>query len=248
MSTPVDLNIVMPYGVTVEGDGSRNARIVTDSTQASSDIALKLPDGPCRVAASWDGPEEVRLVHTGHGYPVKIPAGGIAPGWLLSALRRAKLSTCRTLRLRRSRRAGAALSRSTHSSLSSSNHHPQGGGVGDHPEHQHRRGLRRTAGDSVVRGHYKRTRQCELDRLEQLVRAITGGRVHHFGQLPQSNLYVHLTTNSGASYRYLTKEPKAGETVVISNVAVPKGEKRYLQIRCDNPCDVGVTIITWPLT
>ena len=76
MSTPVDLNIVMPYGVTVEGDGSRNARIVTESTQSNSDFALKLPDGPCRVAASWDGPESVRLVHTGHGYPVTIPAGG----------------------------------------------------------------------------------------------------------------------------------------------------------------------------
>lgn len=78
MSTPVDLNIVMPYGVTVESDGSRNARIVTNSAQTSSDIALKLPDGPCRVAASWDGPEAVRLVHTGHGYPVTIPAGGVS--------------------------------------------------------------------------------------------------------------------------------------------------------------------------
>lgn len=78
MSTPVDLNIVMPYGVTVEGDGSRNARIVTNSAQSSSDFALKLPDGPCRVAASWDGPEAVRLVHTGHGYPVTIPAGGVS--------------------------------------------------------------------------------------------------------------------------------------------------------------------------
>ena len=63
----------------------------------------------------------------------------------------------------------------------------------------------------------------------------------------QANLYVYLSTNTGASYRYLTKEPKAGETVVISNVAVPKGETRYLQIRCDTACDVGVTIITYPL-
>lgn len=77
MSTPVDLNIAMPYGVTVEGAGSRNARIVTESAQSNSDFALKLPDGPCRVAASWDGPESVRLVHTGHGYPVTIPAGGV---------------------------------------------------------------------------------------------------------------------------------------------------------------------------
>lgn len=74
MTTP---NIVMPYGVTVESSGDRNAQIVTNSAQASSNIALKLPDGPCRVAASWDGPESVRLVHSGHGYPVEIPAGGI---------------------------------------------------------------------------------------------------------------------------------------------------------------------------
>ena len=75
MSTPI-VDIPLPYGVTVEGAGSRNARIVTNSAQTSSDIALKLPDGPCRVAASWDGPESVRLVHSGHGYPVVIPAGG----------------------------------------------------------------------------------------------------------------------------------------------------------------------------
>ena len=79
MSTPI-VDIPLPYGVTVEGAGSRNARIVTNSAQTSSDIALKLPDGPCRVAASWDGPESVRLVHSGHGYPVVIPAGGV-PLW-----------------------------------------------------------------------------------------------------------------------------------------------------------------------
>ena len=134
MSTPVDLNIVMPYGVTVEGTGSRNARIVTNSAQTSSDIALKLPDGPCRVAASWDGPEAVRLVHTGHGYPVTIPAGGgIAPGWPLSARRRAKRSTCRTLRPRHSRRAGAAPSRSTRSTSNSATR--RGGGVNGRHHH-----------------------------------------------------------------------------------------------------------------
>lgn len=179
MSTPVDLNIVMPYGVTVEGAGSRNARIVTESTQASSDIALKLPDGPCRVAASWDGPESVRLVHTGHGYPVKIPAGGgIALGWLLSALRRAKLSTCRTLRLRRLRRAGAALSRCTRSTSSS---RPQGGGLGDHPEHQHRRGHGRAAGNQIVRSS-DRGRERQSDRRREFLPRSAGGRFHHHGQ------------------------------------------------------------------
>lgn len=73
MTTP---SFVMPYGVTVEGTGDRNAQIVTESAQANSSFSLKLPHGPCRVAASWDGPESVRLVHTGHGYPVVIPAGG----------------------------------------------------------------------------------------------------------------------------------------------------------------------------
>lgn len=73
MTTP---DFVMPYGVTVEGSGGRNATIVTNSSQAYSSFALNLPDGPCRVAASWNGAESVRLVHTGHGYPVVIPAGG----------------------------------------------------------------------------------------------------------------------------------------------------------------------------
>lgn len=63
----------------------------------------------------------------------------------------------------------------------------------------------------------------------------------------QSTLWVYLTTNSGASYRYLTKETTPGTTTVIPNVAVPKGETRYMQIRADTACDVGVTIITYPL-
>ena len=161
MSTPVDLNIVMPYGVTVESAGSRNAQIVTNSAQASSNIALKLPDGPCRVAASWDGPEAVRLVHTGHGYPVTIPAGGgIAPGWLLSALRRAKRSTCRTSRLRHSRRAGAAPSRSTRSTSSSSS---RGGGVN---------GRRISAANHHLLNHGKRCQRLLPQRVRNISSAL----------------------------------------------------------------------------
>lgn len=74
MTTP---SFVMPYGVTVEASGEeRSARAVTDSSHVKNGIRVVLPDGPCRVAASWDGPESVRLVHAGHGYPVVIPAGG----------------------------------------------------------------------------------------------------------------------------------------------------------------------------
>lgn len=77
MTSPsVDLDGIMPYGVTVEGTGNRNAEIVTESKFRNSNVALTLPDGPCRVAASWDGSEAVRLVHSGHGYPVVLPAGG----------------------------------------------------------------------------------------------------------------------------------------------------------------------------
>ena len=79
MTSPiVDLEGIMPYGVTVEGKGDRNAEIVTESNFKNSNISLNLPDGPCRVAASWDGRESVRLVHSGHGYPVVIPAGGVS--------------------------------------------------------------------------------------------------------------------------------------------------------------------------
>ena len=171
MTTPVD--IVMPYGVTVEGYGSRNARIVTNSAQVSSAIALKLPDGPCRVAASWDGPEAVRLVHTGHGYPVEIPAGGgIAPGWLLSALRRAKLSTCRTRQVRHSRRAGAAPSRCTRWYPSSSAPR-RGGGVGGGPDHG-------AGGETARRWHRNNAHRLPAGRARRVPRTGTrGARFDH---------------------------------------------------------------------
>ena len=77
MSTPVDLNIAMPYGVTVEGDGqSRKAVPVTKSSKVDSGNRLRLTSGPCRIAASWSGPEEVRVTIFGVGYPLTIPAGG----------------------------------------------------------------------------------------------------------------------------------------------------------------------------
>lgn len=77
-SSSMDLDGILPYGVTVEGTGNRNAEIVTESKFRNSNVALTLPDGPCRVATSWDGSESVRLVHSGHGYPVVLPAGGLS--------------------------------------------------------------------------------------------------------------------------------------------------------------------------
>lgn len=63
-----------------------------------------------------------------------------------------------------------------------------------------------------------------------------------------TGLSVHLTTATGGAYRYLSRTAAAGQTVVLSNVAVPKGETRYLNVQTNSPGDVGVTIITYPLT
>lgn len=62
MSTPVDLNIVMPYGVTVEGNGFSNPAIVGAHPKKASGVALSLTPGPCRVAVSWEGPEQVGVM------------------------------------------------------------------------------------------------------------------------------------------------------------------------------------------
>ena len=63
-----------------------------------------------------------------------------------------------------------------------------------------------------------------------------------------AGLSVHLTTGTGGAYRYLSRNAGPGQTVVLSNVAVPKGETRYLNVQTDGTGDVGVTIITYPLT
>lgn len=77
MTTPT-IDFVMPYGVTVEGDGvTRTATPVTKSKNLRSGWVSLMP-GPCRVAVSWSGPETVRLVLAGVGYPVTIPAGGVS--------------------------------------------------------------------------------------------------------------------------------------------------------------------------
>lgn len=63
----------------------------------------------------------------------------------------------------------------------------------------------------------------------------------------QSSLTAHLTTNTGGVYRYRSVNVEAGRPVTLTNVAVPKGETRYLHVQADRAGDVGVTIITYPL-
>lgn len=62
----------------------------------------------------------------------------------------------------------------------------------------------------------------------------------------RTGLTVHLTTSYSSSNRYVTRTVKAGETLVLSNIAVPPGESRYMNIQANGAGDVGVTIITWP--
>lgn len=57
MSTPVDLNIVMPYGYTVGGSKDYSWLTRVDGRSANIDLV----PGPCRVVASWAGPEKVTL-------------------------------------------------------------------------------------------------------------------------------------------------------------------------------------------
>ena len=63
MTTPsVDLNIAMPYGVTVEGNGGRSPVIVGDHPKKNNDVSLNVTPGPVRIAASWSGPESMQVM------------------------------------------------------------------------------------------------------------------------------------------------------------------------------------------
>ncbi len=81
MSTPVDLNVVMPYGVTVRSKGTAIPSIVGTHPKQNNNVSLSLPAGPCRVAASWEGAEDMRLVVQNQSEATSrtvatIPSGG----------------------------------------------------------------------------------------------------------------------------------------------------------------------------
>lgn len=81
MSTPVDLNIVMPYGATVVGAGSRIPLITGPAPNKRDAAALNLTPGPCRIAASWSGPDALDICVMTEGAAAatvvgQIPAGG----------------------------------------------------------------------------------------------------------------------------------------------------------------------------
>ena len=63
----------MPYGVTVEGDGSWYPKIVGAHPKKATGSRLALVPGPCRVAFSWAGESAADLVLV-NGDDVKRPA------------------------------------------------------------------------------------------------------------------------------------------------------------------------------
>lgn len=66
--------------------------------------------------------------------------------------------------------------------------------------------------------------------------------------IQESSGTVHLTKAIDYRQRYVSRPAEAGRPVTLSNVAVAKGETRYLNIAADKVgVDVGVTIITYPL-
>lgn len=72
MTSPIE-ELAMPYGVTVEGDGSWYPKIVGDHPKQATNAGVSLPPGPCRVAFSWDGTDAAELVLI-NGSSVKRPA------------------------------------------------------------------------------------------------------------------------------------------------------------------------------
>ena len=62
--------LVMPYGATVEGNGSWWPAIVGDHPMKNTSSSLNLVPGPCRIAASWDGENGADVVLTTGGEAV----------------------------------------------------------------------------------------------------------------------------------------------------------------------------------
>ena len=75
-----EIDFVMPYGVTMRGKGDMVPEIVGEHEKKVNVVAIALPAGPCRIAASWDGPQSVTIrVYSGGRFRsviAEIPSGG----------------------------------------------------------------------------------------------------------------------------------------------------------------------------
>ena len=170
MTTP-DLNIVMPYGVTLEGDGTVYAKIPKDHPKRLNPTRLALPSlQPCRVSASWaenPNPVDVNL-YNGNRFVrtlATIQAGG-GRSWCRSGRGTATSSNCWGTGIHQSPQVRQALSKSTRSTSSSAPR--RGGGVGGGV------GFRESANDYIVRRVIGNGRNRASRRGN--VSAVAGGR------------------------------------------------------------------------
>ena len=184
MTTP-DLNIVMPYGVTMEGDGTTYAKIPKNHPKRLNPSRFALPNlQPCRVSASWaenPNPVDVNL-YNGNRFVrtlATIQAGG-GRSWWHSGRGTATSSNCWGTGIHQSPRVRPALSKSTRST--SSNAPRRGGGVGDRSEH---RGVR---ADSLR--HIQGRWHCERRGSDRLLLRNEAG-VHIRGASKQSDSEAH---------------------------------------------------------
>lgn len=79
MTSPIE-ELALPYGVTVQGDGSWYPKIVGSHPNQVTDAGLSLPPGPCRVAISWDGQyiAELAVINgTNVRRPVRLKPGTV---------------------------------------------------------------------------------------------------------------------------------------------------------------------------
>lgn len=77
MSTPI-VDIPLPYGATMLPDKALKEWSMRDKTGA---MDIPVPDGPCRISASWAGETPVQLIVVNGGSSVtlaEIPGGGQA--------------------------------------------------------------------------------------------------------------------------------------------------------------------------
>lgn len=132
MPTPL-VDIPMPYGVTVLGDGTNIPKPAARHPKQNGVAGLSLQPGPCRVSVSWEGPEKISVIlQNGPNYRTfdTIPekaGGGLVRECSPSARSQGTMSTL-SHRAGLSILASAARSRSILSTRFSSG---RGGGVGD---------------------------------------------------------------------------------------------------------------------
>lgn len=202
MTTP-NVEIAMPYGVTVQGDGSNYPAIVGEHSKKVTASSIEIPAGPCRVAASWEGTDKIALQVVSGGKArtlAQLPekaGGGRALSWLLSALSKGIESSSSA---QGSRRVRPAPWRSILSASSSDER--WGGGVGGGPDD----GARRRP---VGGGHDANNETGVPDQGQPHVRLPRRGRVRrdrHLGRV----CFTDDASQVGRLYEQSAQSPDGG--------------------------------------